>query len=210
MFTAADFKLIQRICLTDLFQLLTLLNIDHQKMSFTSGDEFEKYSDLDKEIDKKICAKLNSTSVLEGYTKLLDRGKIPFNLSETRIELLKKILSNREKIQSPNSTATKDFDCTFNIAERSTFNIRDLSEIKSFAKSLKSNFTLPDIPEKITLTARKKELYVSESAKSKIKKILREELRGMNIDEIAVSIISRPATGNNSVSKQVDKIFDKI
>ena len=226
MFTAADFKLIQRICPTDLLQLLNLLGIDRQKMNFTGEDEFEKYADLDEEIDAKISAKLKSNSVLEGYTKLLDAGRIDFKLSETRIELLKKILANREKIQSPNSygTLNKDFKLTFNIAERSNFTREDFSKIPTFIKNLTENFSLSEIPEKIPLIARKKELPVSISTVSKIKKILKEELNlnGIDIDEISVSIIGnsnadKPAPLPNkkyddifNTLEQVNKIFDKI
>ena len=217
MFTPSDFKLIQRICPTDLLQLLNLLGIDSQKMNFEGDDEFEKYSDLDKEIDEKICAKLKSNSVLEGYAKLLDAGKIEFSLRETRIELLKKILANREKIQSPNMSQ-KDFKVTFaTVEERQTFKFTDLNEILSYIKSLK------EISEKITLTARKKELSVSKATELKIKKILKEEpnLRGIDIDEINVSIICKsnaekpqtsapPTKDIFTTLEQVNKIFDKI
>ena len=204
MFTAADFKLIQRICPTDLLQLLNLLGIDRQKMNFTGDDEFEKYADLDEEIDAKISAKLNSNSVLEGYTKLLDAGRVDFKLSETRIELLKKILANREKIQSPKfggNTSRKDFELTFNI--------------------VKPNFF------QATLFALKDEFIVKKSTESRIKKILKEDenLKGIDIDKVDVSIISNsgeakfkpaePLPNKNfkdifKVLEQVNKIFDKI
>ena len=96
MYTAADFKLIRRICPDELNRLLKNLGINPP--DFNAKDEFEIYTELDAMIEKKFCAKLQSNSVLEGYTKLLDLGGVAFSLSETRIELLKKILANRDKI----------------------------------------------------------------------------------------------------------------
>ena len=96
MYTAADFKLMRRICPDEMAALLKSLGIKNP--DFNAKDEFEIYSELDDAIDKKISAMLKSNSVLEGYTRLLDAGKIEFKLSETRIELLKKIIANREKI----------------------------------------------------------------------------------------------------------------
>ena len=96
MYTPSDFKLMRRICPDEMNTLLNNLGI--KIPDFDAKDEFEIYSELDAAIDKKICAKLQSNSVLEGYAKLLDAGKIEFSLRETRIELLKKILANREKI----------------------------------------------------------------------------------------------------------------
>lgn len=203
MFTAADFKLIQRICPTDLLQLLNLLGIDRQKMNFSGDDEFEKYADLDDAIDKKISAMLKSNSVLEGYTKLLDAGRIEFKLSETRIELLKKILANRKKILSPtsNNTLQKDFEITFNI--------------------VKPNFF------QATPFALKDEFIVKKSTESRIKKILKEDenLKGFDIEKVDVSItinsgVEKPKPAESLPNKnfddifrvleQVNKIFDKI
>lgn len=96
MYTAADFKLMRRICPDEMVAMLNSLGIKNP--DFNAKDEFEIYSELDDAIDKKISAMLKSNSVLEGYTRLLDAGKIEFKLSETRIELLKKIIANREKI----------------------------------------------------------------------------------------------------------------
>ena len=88
MFTAADIKLIRRFCLDDFYELLDRLNIE--KPDFNAGDEFEIYEDLDKRIDNAICEKLKSSSLIEGYAKLLDCGMIEFQLNETMNELLKK------------------------------------------------------------------------------------------------------------------------
>lgn len=225
MFTPSDFKLIQRICPTDLLQLLNLLGIDNQKMNFAGDNEFEKYEDLDAAIEEKICAKLQSKSVLEGYAKLLDSGRVAYSSSETRIELLKKILANREKIQAPNSygKVQSDFKVTFStVEERSILNFNDSAEVLT---SIKENWK--DIPKQLTLTARKKELSVSKATESKIKKILKEELdsSGLDIEEIAVSIICKSNTDTPKTVaplpnkkyddifktlEQVGKIFDKI
>ena len=232
MFTPSDFKLIQRICPTDLLQLLNLLGIDSQKMNFAGNNEFEKYEDLDAAIEEKICAKLQSKSVLEGYAKILSSGGVAYNSSETRIELLKKILANREKIQASNSygKVQSDFNLTFNtVEERSILNFNDSEEvltlIKEILTSIKENWK--DMPKQLTLTARKKELSVSKAAELKIKKILKEEidLKGMDIEEISVSIICKSNTDTPKTVatlpnkkyddifktlEQVGKIFDKI
>ena len=96
MFKATDFKLMRRNCSEELNELLRLLKIPAP--SFDDGDEFEIYSDLDKAIDEKFCAKLNCKSDLDGYAKLLNRGGLKFNSNETRKSMLKKIFANREKI----------------------------------------------------------------------------------------------------------------
>ena len=74
MFKATDFKLMRRNCSEELNELLRLLKIP--ALSFDDGDEFEIYSDLDKAIDEKFCAKLNCKSDLDGYAKLLNFGGI--------------------------------------------------------------------------------------------------------------------------------------
>ena len=71
-------------------------------------DDFKSYESLDVTIEKKLVAKLNSTSVVDGYAKLLDTGGVAFSLSETNNEILAKILANREKILSAAPAQIKD------------------------------------------------------------------------------------------------------
>lgn len=117
MFKATDFKLIQRNCPEELNKLLQLLKIPPQ--TFNSGDEFEIYGKLDALIDKKFCELLNCKSDLDGYAKLLDLGGIKFASSETRNNMLKKILANRDKIlqgaaaQARNKNSTSDSELSF-------------------------------------------------------------------------------------------------
>lgn len=114
MFKATDFKLILRNCPEELDKLLQLLKISPQ--NFNDGNEFDIYDKLDKEIDEKFCELLNCKSDLDGYAKLLDIGGIKFGLSETRNNMLKKVLANREKIlqgaaaQVVNNNSSSDSD----------------------------------------------------------------------------------------------------
>ena len=106
MFKATDFKLIRRLCLDDLNELLRLLKIPAP--NFSDGDEFEIYGKLDRAIDEKFCAMLNCKSDLDGYAKLLDLGGIKFDSGETRNSMLKKVLANREKILQATSAQAGD------------------------------------------------------------------------------------------------------
>ena len=182
MFTAADFKLIQRMCPMDLMRLLNLLDIESDKMNFKIGDEFENYENLDAEIDKKICAKLKSSSLIEGYAKLLDCGMIEFQLNETMNELLKKILDNQEKIKVTKSYTPPNFKCTFKRAKRFTLptNVLDYVRRATGKKEITSS-----------IIVQKEEFPVSFNTKDKIKKILEEDsqLRNYDIEEIAISVI---------------------
>jgi len=114
MFKATDFKLIRRNCPKELDKLLQRMKIPAP--NFNSGNEFELYDKLDKEIDEKFCERLNCKSDLDGYAKLLDIGGIKFGLSETRNNMLKKVLANREKIlqgaaaQVVNNNSSSDSD----------------------------------------------------------------------------------------------------
>ena len=114
MFKATDFKLIRRNCPEELDKLLQRMKIPAP--NFNSGNEFELYDKLDKEIDEKFCERLNCKSDLDGYAKLLDIGGIKFGLSETRNNMLKKVLANRDKIlqgaaaQVVNNNSSSDSD----------------------------------------------------------------------------------------------------
>ena len=106
MFTASDFKIMERKCPNERDKLLKLLEI---KVSLPfAEDDFKSYESLDVTIEKKLVAKLNSTSVVDGYAKLLDTGGVAFSLSETNNEILAKILANREKILSAAPAQIKD------------------------------------------------------------------------------------------------------
>ena len=115
MFKKTDFKLIRRDCSEELEKLLKLLDIKY-KPDWEHGDEFKIYSELDKAIDEKFCERLNCKSDLDGYAKLLDLGGIKFGLSETRNNMLKKVLANRNKIlqgaaaQTSNKNSSSDSD----------------------------------------------------------------------------------------------------
>ena len=114
MFTVSAFKLMRRNCKEDLDKLLDLLRIN--KPNWDRDDEFKISKDLDNEIDKKLCASLKSDSDIDGYAKLLEIGNVKFSFSETRKELIEKILANRDKIlqgaavQAKNDNSTSDSD----------------------------------------------------------------------------------------------------
>lgn len=96
MFTPSDFKIMERKCPNERDKLLKLLGIK-DALPFAEND-FKAYEKLDIKIEKTLAAKLNSSSVVEGYAKIFDTGGIAFSLSETSTELLAKILANSDKI----------------------------------------------------------------------------------------------------------------
>jgi len=97
MFTAAEFRLICEDCPEKLDSLLENLGI--KKPAWNKDDEFKIYADLDDEIINKLCERMNSDSIIDGYTKLMTLGDLHFDYSETDNELLATILKEQEKIQ---------------------------------------------------------------------------------------------------------------
>ena len=97
MFTAAEFRLIREDCPEKLDSLLENLGI--KKPVWNKDDEFKIYADLDDEIINKLCEKMNSDSIIDGYTKLMTLGDLHFDYSETDNELLATILKEHEQIQ---------------------------------------------------------------------------------------------------------------
>lgn len=95
MFIAAEFQSMRRICLTELEKLLKILSI---QVPDWSGDEYRIYEKLDTELERKTCALMKSSSIIEGYTNLLKLGGIGYDFSELDSELLRKIVANKEKI----------------------------------------------------------------------------------------------------------------
>ncbi len=98
MFTITEFRLIQKNCPEKLDALLNNLGIT--KPDLNSDDEFKIFAALDEEIISSLCKKMESESILEGYTKLMTIGGLKFNYSETENELLATILQNKDKIQN--------------------------------------------------------------------------------------------------------------
>ena len=96
MFTAAEFRLIQKNCPEKLDALLENLRI--KKSDWNSGNEFKIYEKLDDEIVSRVCRLMKSESIIDGYTNLITLGGLQFNYSETDNELLATILQNKEKI----------------------------------------------------------------------------------------------------------------
>ena len=95
MFVAAEFQSMRRICLTELEKLLKIFSI---QVPDWSGDEYRIYEKLDTELERKTCALMKSSSIIEGYTNLLKLGGIGYDFSELDSELLRKIVANKEKI----------------------------------------------------------------------------------------------------------------
>lgn len=94
MFVPAEFQSMRRLCPSELEKLLDELSIRFD----WSGDEYRTYEKLDALITKKICERMKSESIFDGYTKLLKLGGVDYNFSELDSELLEKIVSNDDKI----------------------------------------------------------------------------------------------------------------
>ena len=95
MFVAAEFQSMRRLCLPELEKLLRLLSIS---VPDWSSDEYRIYEKIDTELERKICALMKSSSIIEGYTKFLKLGGVDYDFSELDSELLDKIISNGDKI----------------------------------------------------------------------------------------------------------------
>ena len=208
MFTVSAFKLIRRNCPEDLDKLLKLLEVDKEP-NWDSDDEFKIAQELDRRIDKKLCALLDSNSDIDGYAKLLERGAVKFSFSETRKELLEKILANRDKILSASLVYTQGLyiKITCNRAE-------------SFTDRIESSWQSKSI---VPLIAPKEEINLSRIAQQKIKNIIAEEYNLSDCDEIVISIIEKKSSSPRKtfptfkldartfeVLEQIDKIFNKI
>lgn len=96
MFTAAEYRLIRENCLADLQKLLAMLNMSEP--NWNVGDEFRIYEKVDEGIIERVCRLMKSESVIEGYTKLMTLGGLPFDYSETDNELLATILKNKDYV----------------------------------------------------------------------------------------------------------------
>ncbi|MBR1728538.1 MAG: hypothetical protein IJ728_03335 [Selenomonadaceae bacterium] len=96
MFKTEEIQRIIKICPSDFEELLKNLQITMP--NFDQDDENKSYEILDESIEKNICGLLNSNSLSDGYEKLLSRGGISFVSNDTRNEMIKKIVSSREKI----------------------------------------------------------------------------------------------------------------
>ena len=208
MFTVPAFKLIRRNCPEDLDKLLKLLEVD-KKPNWDRDDEFKIAQELDRRIDKKLCALLDSNSDIDGYAKLLERGAVKFSFSETRKELLEKILANRDKILLASLVYTQGLyiKITCNRAE-------------SFTDRIESSWQSKSI---VPLIAPKEEINLSRIAQQKIKHIIAEEYNLSDCDEIVISIIEKKSSSSRKtfptfkldartfeVLEQIDKIFNKI
>ena len=102
MFTAAEYRLIREDCPKKLDSLLENLKIE--KPTWNEGEEFEIYAKLDDEIISKLCEKMDSESIIDGYTKLMKLGDLHFDYSETHI---KKFLPCHLKVSVKSLTTAK-------------------------------------------------------------------------------------------------------
>lgn len=216
MFTADDFKIMERKCPKERDELLSLLGID-VSLPYAE-DDFKSYDELDITIEKKIAAKLGSTSVVEGYSKILDANGIGFNSSETNTEILKKILYNRRRVHGKTSSYDNiKVTCNRAAAE---YDLKDkslLDKLEEFVDKIRNAFKDGNIKRLLPI---KEEMPLSYSDARMIKTILAPKLNLSDGDEIIISVIKRTPTPalkgfelddeTLRVLEQVDKIFDKI
>ena len=100
MFSKAEMQLIiaNKNCLLKFEELLANLSIS---VPDWSGDEYRRdYEKLDNDITKEICKLMNSETIIDGYTKLLKTGSIPYDYSESYNLLLDMVVMNKDKILS--------------------------------------------------------------------------------------------------------------
>ena len=216
MFTADDFKIMERKCPEERDELLRLLDI-RVSLPFAE-DDFQSYEKLDMTIEEKIAKKLGSQSVVEGYSKILDANGIGFSSRETNTETLKKILANRRRIQG-RSPAYDKIKLTCNRAA-SEYDLKDksfLDKLENFVEKVRSAFKDGSIKRLLPI---KGEIPLNYGEARMIKTILAPKLNLNDGDEIIISVIQNtPAPVIKSfdlddetlrVLEQVDKIFDKI
>ena len=94
MFTTATLQLMKKHCSTEFENLLGKLGI----IPDWSGDEFRVYDRLDSELTEKICGLMKSSTIIDGYMSLLDLSGVAYDYSETDNKLLRKIVTNGDKI----------------------------------------------------------------------------------------------------------------
>ena len=222
MFSVSAFKLMRRNCPEDLDKLLKLLAVDQPNWEL--DDEFKIAQELDNEIDKKLCALLDSDSDIDGYAKLLERGEVEFSFRETRKELLEKILANRGSIlrESSDYTQSQDIKLTCSRAE-SAFDVKNKSFLDNIQAALKEFCSALKDGDIKRLIPQKEEIYLGRSAQQAIRNILAKEYDLSDCDEISISIIEKKSSSPRKnlssfklnaktfeVLEQIDTIFNKI
>lgn len=222
MFSVSAFKLIRRNCPEDFDKLLKLLAVDNPNWEL--DDEFKLAQELDRKIDKKLCALLDSDSDIDGYAKLLECGEVEFSFSETRKDLLKKILLNRDRIlrDSSDYTQSPKIKITCNRAE-SAFDVKNKSFLDNIQASVKEFCSALKDGDIKRLIPQKEEISLKSSAQQAIRNILAKEYDLNNCEEISISIIEKKSSSPRKtlssfkldaktfeVLEQIDKIFNKI
>ena len=96
MFTTPEFRLMRKECPKDFKALLENLSI--KPPDFDDDPEFKVYEYLDREITKKMCAEMQSLSVITGYLKLLKMAKVKIKKTDLEDDLVSTIIENEENI----------------------------------------------------------------------------------------------------------------
>lgn len=173
MFTAAEFRLIREKCPEKLESLLDNLSIE--KPNWNGDDEFASYAALDDKIVDSLCAKLKSESIIDGYTKLMTLGGLPFDYSETDNELLAAILTEQEKIQSNLTDKISTYEPVEPVEPTPEIEQYDYSNVKIEFSRADFELGIPMHGSKFTLSNRKI-LPLPKDLQTQIKNLICEHL----------------------------------
>ena len=94
MFTAEIFQRIRSRCLPEFESLLNRLDI---RVDWSGDDEYRIYNRLYTDLTEKLCDKMKSRTIVEGYMSLLDLGGVTYEYGKYD-ELLDKVVANKVKI----------------------------------------------------------------------------------------------------------------
>ena len=201
MFTAAEFRLIREGCPEKLYSLLENLKI--KKPIWNKDDEFKIYADLDDEIINKLCEKMNSDSIIDGYTKLMTLGDLHFDYSETDNELLATILKEQEKIQDRLKEKIIESEKISALPPEVESVEFDYSNVKIEFSRADFEIGIPSHNKKLVLSNRTK-LQIPQDLSTQIKNLICDYLRikeNYNIVEaVEVSVKTKNGTYRQKIS----------
>lgn len=96
MYTTPEFRLMRKECPKELDALIENLSI--KKPDFDEDAGFKVFEQLDKDITKKMCAEMQSLTLITGYLKLLKMGKVPIKHTDLEDDLIVTIIEHEADI----------------------------------------------------------------------------------------------------------------
>ncbi|MBQ9487427.1 MAG: hypothetical protein IJU91_06480 [Selenomonadaceae bacterium] len=162
-------------------------NLGIEKPNWNGDNEFASYAALDDKIVDSLCAKLKSESIIDGYTKLMTLGGLPFDYSETDNELLAAILTEQEKIQSNLTDKISTYEPVESVEPTPEIEQYDYSNVKIEFSRADFELGIPMTGSKWTLSNRKI-LSLPKDLQTQIKNLICEHLCKAEVEAIEISV----------------------